>query len=45
MKYQRKGKNTHDDAPDALTGLIEVVNGDVKLKKKTKILNRRRLGL
>lgn len=45
MKYQRKGKNTHDDAPDVLTGLVEVINGDVKLKKKTKILNRRRLGL
>ena len=23
MSYQREGKNTHDDAPDALTGVYE----------------------
>ena len=23
--YQREGKNKHDDAPDALTGLAEMV--------------------
>ena len=23
MKYQREGKNEHDDAPDALTGVYE----------------------
>lgn len=45
MKYQRKGKNEHDDAPDVLTGLVELINGDVKLKRKTKVLNRRRFGL
>lgn len=31
-KYQRKGKNEHDDAPDATTGLVEMINGDVKAK-------------
>lgn len=45
MKYQRKGKNAHDDAPDALTGLVELINGDVKLKRKAIVGNRRRLGL
>ncbi|MDU5141075.1 MAG: phage terminase large subunit [Paenibacillus dendritiformis] len=45
MKYQRKGKNAHDDAPDALTGLVELVNGDVKLKRKARVGSRRRLGL
>lgn len=45
MRYQRKGKNEHDDAPDTLTGLVEVINGDVKLKKKATVLKRRLLGL
>ncbi len=31
-KYQRKGKNKHDDAPDCTTGLVEMINGDVKIK-------------
>ncbi len=31
-KFQRKGKNEHDDAPDGTTGLIEMINGDVKIK-------------
>ena len=44
-KYQRKGKNDHDDAEDALTGFVEVINGDVKGKKKARIGNKRRLGL
>lgn len=44
-RYQRKGKNAHDDAPDALTGLVEFINGDVKGKKKMKLLNKSRLGL
>lgn len=34
-KYQRKGKNAHDDAPDGTTGLVECINGDVKVKKGT----------
>ena len=25
-KYQREGKNAHDDAPDALTGIAEKIN-------------------
>lgn len=45
MKYQRKGKNEHDDAPDTLTGLVELINGDVKLRRKATVLSRRRLGL
>ena len=44
-KYQRKGKNEHDDAEDALTGLLEFINGDVKGKKKMKILNKSLFGL
>lgn len=44
-KYQRKGKNDHDDAPDGLTGLVEMINGEIKLKKKVKILDKRRYGL
>ena len=32
--YQRKGKNAHDDAPDALTGFVEMINGDVKGRMK-----------
>lgn len=45
IKYQRKGKNEHDDAPDGLTGLVEFVNGDVKGVKKARILNRSVFGL
>ena len=44
-KYQRKGKNSHDDPEDALTGFVEVINGDVKGKKKARIGKKRRLGL
>lgn len=43
--YQRKGKNAHDDAPDALTGFVELINGEVKLKKKAKILKRNLFGI
>ena len=42
-KYQRKGKNDHDDAPDATTGLVELINGDVKGKKKAKVANKKKL--
>ncbi len=45
MKYQRKGKNEHDDAPDTLTGITEIVNGDVKLNGKLKLLNKNWFGL
>lgn len=44
-KYQRKGKNDHDDAEDALTGFVEFINGDVKGKKKARVGSKRRLGL
>ena len=36
-KYQRKGKNEHDDAEDTLTGLVELINGEVKVKKKARL--------
>jgi len=26
MKYQKEGKNKHDDAPDATTGIAEKVD-------------------
>jgi predicted phage terminase large subunit-like protein len=35
--YQRKGKNAHDDAADALTGFAELINGEVKGRNKAKI--------
>lgn len=44
-KYQRKGKNDHDDAEDALTGFVEMINGEVKGKKKARIGSKRRLRL
>lgn len=44
-RYQRKGKNDHDDAEDALTGFVELINGDVKGKKKARIGKKSRLGL
>lgn len=31
MRYQRTGKNTHDDAEDALTGVCEDVNDIIRL--------------
>jgi predicted phage terminase large subunit-like protein len=31
MTYQRKGKNKHDDAPDALTGVVELLEKAGKL--------------
>lgn len=30
-RYQRKGKNDHDDAEDTLTGFVELINGDAML--------------
>lgn len=45
VKYQRKGKNEHDDAPDALTGVVEVINGEVKGKQYVRVGNKRRFGL
>ncbi|MCM1104923.1 MAG: phage terminase large subunit [Clostridium sp.] len=46
MAYQRKSKTTeHDDGPDALTGVAEMLNGEVKTKKKVKTAKKSRLGL
>ncbi len=44
-KYQRKGKNDHDDIEDCLTGIVEFINGDVKGKKKARVGKKSRLGL
>lgn len=44
-KYQRKGKNDHDDAEDALTGFVELINGDVKGRKRARVGKKSRLGL
>lgn len=44
-KYQRKGKNEHDDAEDCLTGVVEMVNGEVKVKKKVRVGKKSRLGV
>lgn len=44
-KYQRKGKNEHDDAADALTGVVEMLNGEIKLSKKVKMLDKSRFRL
>lgn len=41
--YQRAGKNKHDDAPDAVTGLAEMIQG--KIKKKMGVVDRSLLGL
>ena len=30
-KYQAKGKNEHDDAADAITGIVEILAGDIKI--------------
>ena len=40
-KYQREGKNKHDDAPDATTGVAEQFNN----KKKLKVGSKSKLGL
>lgn len=44
-KYQRKGKNDHDDAEDCLTGVVEMINGDVKGKKKARLGSKSRYGI
>lgn len=44
-RYQREGKNPHDDAPDALTGIAEVIQGEVKIGGKLDLLDRRWFGI
>jgi len=41
VKYQREGKNKHDDAPDATTGIAEQFNN----KRKVKIRSKSKLGI
>jgi predicted phage terminase large subunit-like protein len=42
-RYQSKGKNAHDDAPDATTGIAETLaKAVVKVGRKPKALRRRR---
>ncbi|CYZ47759.1 phage terminase large subunit [Streptococcus suis] len=36
MSYQREGKNVHDDAADALTGVVEAINDKIRTKAKVK---------
>ncbi|MDD3415494.1 MAG: phage terminase large subunit [Lachnospiraceae bacterium] len=46
MAYQRKSKSTeHDDAPDCLTGVVEFMNGELKVKQKVKTARKSRLGI
>lgn len=45
MTYQRKGNNEHDDAEDCLTGVVEMLNGEVKVRKKVKAGSKARLGI
>lgn len=45
ITYQRKGKNEHDDAEDCLTGVVEMVNGEVNVKKKVRTGSKRHLGI
>ena len=35
-KYQREGKNAHDDAPDALTGVAEGITNQILKKARVK---------
>ena len=41
MRYQKEGKNKHDDAPDATTGVAEQFIG----KSKVKVGNKSRIGV
>lgn len=42
ITYQKEGKNLHDDAPDALTGVCEMMQNGGQIKINTKLLQRRR---
>lgn len=45
MTYQRKGKNEHDDAEDCLTGVVEMINGEIKVRRKVRAGSKSRLGI
>lgn len=34
IRFQRKGRNVHDDAPDATTGLAEAIQGGLNRRRK-----------
>jgi len=40
MRYSREGKNTHDDAPDATTGLAEHINTELTMLDAIKMRRR-----
>ena len=40
-KYKAKGKNDHDDAPDATTGIAEKITGNCK---KARVGNKKKYG-
>ena len=42
-KHQKKGKNEHDDAADTLTGIVEIVNGEIKCKRKVSAQSKTKL--
>jgi hypothetical protein len=35
--YQKEGKNEHDDAPDATTGLAELISGADRPKTRVRV--------
>lgn len=41
-RYQAKGKNPHDDCADALTGVVEILIGDVKCGSRLSVLKGKR---
>jgi predicted phage terminase large subunit-like protein len=34
-EYQKEGKNPHDDAPDATTGVCEVILNRISIRKRS----------
>lgn len=46
MAYQRKSRTTeHDDGPDVLTGVVELMDGEIKIKKKVRTARKEKLGI
>lgn len=46
MAYQRKAKTSeHDDGPDCLTGCVELLEGELKIRKKVTTFKKSRLGV
>jgi len=35
--YQKEGKNEHDDAPDAVTGLVEQISGADRPRTRVRV--------